>query len=340
MRLLVITQKVDANDSNLGFFHVWLEKLAARVDHLYVICLGKGEYHVPQNVTVLSLGKEVKSSRWNYVKLFYGYIWKYRHDYDGVFVHMNPEYVVLGGLLWKMWRKKVLLWYTHRSVDLKLRIAERLVTKIFTASPESFRLLSKKLEIVGHGIEMSPLLNPILPISPLRLLTIGRVTPSKDLELIIRSVGEYKKSHPEVALHIFGVPLVGGDIEYQKRLQKLIIELNLETAVQFVGSIAHEEVYNQCKRHHIFLHASKTGSIDKAVLEALAMGMPVISASEAFAGVPGVSSVRSRDPKEMAAGIEKIAGSGIIERNEAGVEYVRENHNLEGLIGKILSYFK
>lgn len=342
MRLLVITQKVDADDSNLGFFHVWLEKLAARVDHLYIICLQEGKHNLPENrVTVLSLGKEVNPSWWNYLKLFYHFIWRYRREYDGVFVHMNPEYVVLGGPLWRIWGKKVLLWYTHKSVDLKLKIAEKLVTKIFTASKESFRLDSKKVEIVGHGIEVPPPLASVLPMLPLRLLTIGRVTPSKDVELLIRTVAEYKKICPgaEAQLTIFGMPITDDDARYQKTLEAQAIELGLETLIQFAGSIGHEEVFHQCYCHHIFLHASKTGSIDKAVLEALAAGMPVISASEAFVGIPGVKYAGSRDPKEMAAEIEKIAGSGIIERNEAGVEYVRKHHNLEGLVGKIVGYF-
>ena len=58
MRLLVVTQIVDTNDSNLGFFHAWLQRIAAQVDSMIVLCLKKGEYQLPANVTVLSLGKE------------------------------------------------------------------------------------------------------------------------------------------------------------------------------------------------------------------------------------------------------------------------------------------
>ena len=57
MKLLVLTQVVDKNDTNLGLFHTWLERIASRVEHLTVICLKRGEYHLPENVTVLSLGK-------------------------------------------------------------------------------------------------------------------------------------------------------------------------------------------------------------------------------------------------------------------------------------------
>jgi len=38
-------------------------------------------------------------------------------------------YVSLGYPVWKLLNKKVVLWYTHKAVDYKLRIAEKLVDK-------------------------------------------------------------------------------------------------------------------------------------------------------------------------------------------------------------------
>ena len=58
MKLLIITQKVDIEDDNLGFFHRWLEKFAEKVEKLYVICLWEGKHSLPENVKVYSLGKE------------------------------------------------------------------------------------------------------------------------------------------------------------------------------------------------------------------------------------------------------------------------------------------
>ena len=50
--------------------------------------------------------------------------------------------------------KKTALWYSHKAVDLKLRIAEKLVDVIFTAAPESFTLKTQKKMVVGHGIDV------------------------------------------------------------------------------------------------------------------------------------------------------------------------------------------
>ena len=138
MKLLIITQKVDRNDPILGFFHRWIIEFAKHFESIAVICLFEGEHNLPANVKVLSLGKEEGGARISktlrYIVRFYNYIWRERKNYDAVFVHMNPIYVVLGGVLWRMWKKKISLWYTHKSVDLKLRAAEKFVHFIFTAS--------------------------------------------------------------------------------------------------------------------------------------------------------------------------------------------------------------
>lgn len=58
MRLLIVTQKVDRDDDLLGFFHQWICEFAKHCDFVTVICLEKGEYALPANVRILSLGKE------------------------------------------------------------------------------------------------------------------------------------------------------------------------------------------------------------------------------------------------------------------------------------------
>src|SRR3989338_7648361 len=58
MKLLIITQKVNQEDSVLGFFHSWIREFASRFEEVTVICLEKGVYNLPENVEVFSLGKE------------------------------------------------------------------------------------------------------------------------------------------------------------------------------------------------------------------------------------------------------------------------------------------
>src|SRR3989344_3044591 len=100
MRLLIVTQKVDIKDPILGFFHRWIEEFAKNFEKVIVVCLEKGEFYLPENVKILSLEKEESKSKVRYIVHFYKYIWEERKNYDTVFVHMNQEYVLLGGLFW------------------------------------------------------------------------------------------------------------------------------------------------------------------------------------------------------------------------------------------------
>jgi len=95
MKLLILTQKMDRDDPVLGFFHRWCGKIATRVSRLHIICLQQGCVELPAQVTVRSLGKERRTSRRAYLFSFYRLIWSLRAEYDVVFVHMNPIYILL-----------------------------------------------------------------------------------------------------------------------------------------------------------------------------------------------------------------------------------------------------
>ncbi|MBP7992808.1 MAG: glycosyltransferase [Candidatus Magasanikbacteria bacterium] len=342
MKLLIITQIVDVTDSDLGFFHNWIKKIAARVDQLYVICLQKGKTDLPNNVTVLSLGKEQGVSTFTYLRRFYGYVWRLRKEYDGVFVHMNPEYVVLAGWLWRWWHKKVGLWYVHKSVTPALRVAEKLVTKIFTTSAESFRLPSKKVQWVGHGIDVREFekVPEITTSSELQLLSIGRISVSKNHKTIIEAVAKLKKEQPEraVSLAIVGAAITPTDQKYLAILQDLVKELHLEREVTFVGGVDRKVLVTYLTHSTMFVHASETGSMDKVVLEALAANRVVISSSSAYSEAVGLGLIvpfTSGDVHDLAC---KIASTPI-HTNHKGFIYIKEKHNLDTLIEKIITYF-
>ena len=83
MKLLIITQKVNREDSVLGFFHSWIREFATHFEKVTVICLEKGTYDLPQNVAVLSLGKEGQRSKvkglspgWNIVSVSCAIFWE------------------------------------------------------------------------------------------------------------------------------------------------------------------------------------------------------------------------------------------------------------------------
>ncbi|TSD05075.1 MAG: hypothetical protein Greene07147_787 [Parcubacteria group bacterium Greene0714_7] len=281
MKLLIVTQIVDKNDPILGFFHRWIEEFAKHVEHIEVICLKEGKHKLPSNVHIHSIGKEQTTiiydsgllKRIGYGFRFLYLIWKLRKNYDTVLVHMNPEYVLLAGCFWKLWRKPVGLWYTHKSVNLKLRVAELFADTIFTASKESFRLPSKKLQVMGHGIDIEFFAPDEKVSRGNHLLSVGRLMPTKRHDLAIQ-----RAKDAGLALRVVG------DGPERDRLKAYAKELNAE--VKFLGSLTQEQLLYEYQMACKLIHTSETGSLDKVVLEAAACGCLVDSTDPAISTLP------------------------------------------------------
>ncbi|MBI2618395.1 glycosyltransferase [Candidatus Kaiserbacteria bacterium] len=261
MKLLILTQKIDRNDPTLGFFHRWVEEFSKYCKSVTVICLEKGEYRLP-DVSVYSLGKERGIPRLKRLSTLYFLLFTLRKEYDAVFVHMNPEYVVLGGFLWKLWGKTISLWYTHKSVDLKLRLSVILAHTIFTASKESFRLKTSKLRIVGHGIDTDLFRPDPSVVREDWWLSAGRLNKSKRHDIAIR---EAKDAGRELR--------IAGEGPERPALETLARQLDVK--VIFLGGVGHTKMPDLFRRALLFRHTSETGSADKVFLEALACGCPV-----------------------------------------------------------------
>lgn len=284
MRILITTQIVDRTDPGLGFFHLWIEEFATVCESVEVICLKKGDFKFPPNVTVTSLGKEKGGSRVRYAIRFMREIIARRSRYDSVFVHMNPEYVVLGGLIWRILGKRVGLWYTHRSVDLKLRIAARFMHIAFTGSKESFRIKSPKVLVTGQGVDTGIFAPDTLhrESSTPVLLVVGRISPIKNIELAIDTLEAVRSVVPGATLRIVGAIGMPEHEVYLDTLKERVHTMCLEDAVIFVGGKDSEGVREELGVADVFLHTSMTKSADKTAVEAMAMGVYQVTSSEVY----------------------------------------------------------
>lgn len=334
--LLIITKKVDKNDQLLGFFIDWIYCFAQKFDKIIVLCLEKEEFNLPNNVKVISLGKDENLPKLLWFFNFYKYILRHRKQYDFVFVHMNPIWVVLGGWCWRLMQKKIFFWYTSGGVTTKLKLAEKFADTIFTASSESFRLPSKKIIVTGHGID-TDLFRPDeakkIRDGKLRMLSVGRIAPVKNYDALIDAAKILKDQNIEFSMTIIGEPALNKDRKYEQKLKSLIRELKLENDFKFLGKINHKELIPYYQGNDLFIHLSKTGSLDKTLLEAMSCGMNVLSSNDAARGfLPAELLFNENNAQDLANKIKNIR-----EKNIDGQlrQYVVENHNLNNLISKM-----
>jgi glycosyltransferase involved in cell wall biosynthesis len=341
MKLLITTQVVDKDDPTLGFFHRWIEEFARHCESIEVICLKEGRHDLPANVHVHSLGKEKgDNSSFTYGIRFKILSWKLQNKYDAVFVHMNPEYIVLEGFMWRLLGKKIGLWYLHKSVTLRLRIAELLTNVIFTASTESFRLQTKKLKIVGHGIDLSQFKAADREKQDeMQIITTGRVAPAKRVKEMLGVLDILHARHIPFHFTIAGGPGTPDDHAYAEALKKMIAQTPYHAHVSFLGAISHDEIPRLLANSDLFINLSTTGSMDKAVLEAFASEVPVVSSNEAFRTILEPLGLFIAFAPEGLLDSEKIADALV---RAWGMDpkpfrkYVEEKHSLETLIPRIL----
>lgn len=150
MRILIITEKIDKNNEIFGFFHSRLLDFVKKYPDVSILCLEKREHNLPSSIPIFSLGKEIKKSRLKYLWNFYKFIWRQRKNYDIVFVHLTPHYVVLGGWLWRLLRKKVILWYQHAFVDGWLKAASFFAKAVLVPAKRESYSNVKKIKVYSN----------------------------------------------------------------------------------------------------------------------------------------------------------------------------------------------
>lgn len=342
MKLLIITQKVDRDNPILGFFHNWILGLSKKFERISVICLEKGAFDLPDNVKVYSLGKESGKAKIKYVNNFLNLILGLHREYDFVFVHMNQEYILLGGFIWKILRKKIYFWRNHQYGNLLTRVAVWLSNKVFCTSKDAFVAKYKKTEIMPVGIDTS-IFNTELRIMNYelcknRILFLSRMSPIKRPDLLIDALNIIKNKGTHFVCDFYGDASSGGE-DYYNSLKNKTSELGLSGRVSFYGGIANYEAPKIYNEHEIFVNLTPAGSFDKTILEAATCGCVLVTANKSLSGEIDQRMIAEKEtPDDVAEKInfwlnvsneEKITASNKLQK------YVLEKHSLNVLIEEL-----
>src|SRR3989338_10219603 len=227
MRMLIVTQAVDLDDPVLGFFHGWIAAFSKHCKSVHVICLKEERHSLPANVRVHSLGKESGQSRvssfqglpsdsegspWivriQYILRFYQYIWSLRNEYDVVFVHMNQEYVLLGGKFWRLFGKRVVLWRNHKMGSVWTHVAGFFAHTVCYTSPSAYVTPFKNACRMPIGIDTDAF-KPSGSADPSSILFIGRLDAVKKPEILMQALEILAKDKVSYNADIIGDPTPG-----------------------------------------------------------------------------------------------------------------------------------
>jgi len=334
MRLLLFTQVIDRNDPVLGFFHRWVEALAPHFEAIEVVCLKKGDYSLPENVQVHSLGKEMGRSQIKYLFNFYRYIFSLR--YEKVMVHMNQEYVLLGGLFWMARRKKIFLWRNHPRGSFLTRVAIALSNKVFCTSSYSYTARFKKTEVLPAGIDTDMFTYDTKEREPNSILILGRISPVKRVERILEALKSLKgRKIPFTASVVGGV--APSDQSYGGRVGKYVKE-ELAGSAALSPAVPNAETPALYSKHAVLVNITPTGSLDKTILEAMACGTLVLTSNPVFKGEIPELFLCEDTPEGITEGLTAIFSLSKEEYDRYGKElreYVIQKHSLSKLVASL-----
>lgn len=288
MRLLIFVNKFDEGNDLLGFFVGWAKELASRLGGIVVITQQEGEYNALPNLKVVVIDKKKFPNQPVRAIKFIRLLFQLRNDYDGILVIMAPAWAVLAGLVAKVLRKKTYLWYAVWRGNWKLRLAEKLVDKIFCSVKESFPFASKKVAPIGQGIDTDFFRPDETRRKPDKILYLGRVSPIKKIDVLLNAISKLKNNQPNIYIKI-GVKIAGGssnagDEEYITSLKEITAELGITEKIKWSGRVPHPQTAAVFQEADVVVNMTPTGSFDKTMLEAMACGDLVLASNQALAG--------------------------------------------------------
>ncbi|MEN9605092.1 MAG: hypothetical protein RJB39_777 [Candidatus Parcubacteria bacterium] len=350
MKLLMITQKVDMNDSVMGFCHAWVKKIAAQVDTLYVITLYQGVTDLPKNVKLFSLKKEKGYPRFLRYILFYIHLFRVMWRVDGVFLHMCPEYFQAIYPLNFFLRKKVTLWYAHVKMSPLAAWVGARVNTVLSPSKESFLAEGKNFVSTGHGVDVEVFKpDPGFVSAPVKnLVHIGRISKIKDIDVIIKAINHVVNvlDVTNFTLNIYGAPARVEDDAYLAELKQMVTDFHLEKYIIWHGELRNTDATLVYQKADMFIRSMAKGGYGKVDLEALATAVPTVLSTpvykEYFGDLYDDMYFLSGDYTKLAENIVTVLNwdEGRLARfKKIARDLVVENHNLDKLAVKIVNSF-
>jgi glycosyltransferase involved in cell wall biosynthesis len=180
--------------------------------------------------------------------------------------------------------------HVHSQIDmtdggkpLLFRLKLRLASKIITVS-ESVRnfVLSHgihptKVKTIYNGLDLEEIDATLVPDQPVqsgRVLSVGLIVRRKRHEDAIKALALIVTELPEVHLAIAGRVV---EPDYYEELKGLVAELGLSSKVEFLG--VRKDVPQLMRQANALIHCADSEGLPWVVLEAMAVGLPVIGSS-------------------------------------------------------------
>lgn len=198
----------------------------------------------------------------------------------------------------------------------------------------------QKVIYMGMPLREWPFSQEFKKTMPLQLISVGRSHWIKGYEYAMRCC-KFLKEHQ----FPFHYTIIGG--ARNEELQFMRFDMGLEDEVSFTGQVSQLEVKEKMQSSHLMLLPSIEEGVPNVVVEAMAIGLPVIATN--CGGLPELIEddingwlVPRRDPAAMAQAVirfSQLSEEDILRIRRAARKKVEEQHNEEKMIEEMESLY-
>jgi glycosyltransferase involved in cell wall biosynthesis len=251
-----------------------------------------------------------------------------------VFSHMvDLQCSLLSPITWLL-NKRHFLWYAHTHNSAFLKFSRLFIDKVITSTEGSFPGDIAGVSVIGQAVNQAQFKpNPSREFHSFsKALTYGRLDISKRADAIIDCIKKLRGTYPSLELTIIGNPGSSTSREWAKNLQKD----NIHSWLRFSSSVPKQEINNLVSKFDLFFHAY-LGSLDKVLIEATMMEIPVITVNAEYLRIFGSwSSASSVSLENEYEGLISRTSSGIRDEVKRRRKIALDEHSMEKWIGHLV----
>ena len=153
--------------------------------------------------------------------------------------------------------------------DILYVFADQVVVQT-EANKAYFKVLSKKTTVIYNPVDLKEYTGLALKSEKDKIIvSAGRLMPQKNQKMLIDAFSAIMKKFPEYQLVIYG------EGSYREELESYVKALKLEERIFMPGSVT--DLYDKMKSAELFVLSSDYEGMPNALIEAMCMGLPVIS---------------------------------------------------------------
>ena len=171
---------------------------------------------------------------------------------------------------------------------------------------------------------------------PSKILSIGRLTPVKGIDILIKGFAGISREFPDLSLDIWG------EGEQRRELEELIDSLSLQDRIMLCGNVDTRYVEKHIADYDIVIQSSRHEGLGISAIEAMAAGVPlIVSGADGFLEVTDNGRLATLFEKENPVALGDSIRQVIEEyRNVAAIAreaetYVAETFSLRVLVDNL-----